>query len=588
MKKYLFAIAAMTLVMSGCTDQQFLGEMADLTPASAQMSEIEVLKEQARWGDGQAYLKLANCYRDGKGVERNFISMLSMVALANQYGGIQRMEDYLEAMPSSSEFKLIFDAVELYEKKQIEESKAITEQLIAQGSPEGYSVKSIIAVESGDTLEGKRLMEQAASQGSTFAELLLCIPDWRGATNPDMEKLKALADTVPFACQLLANIYTGSDNASMKDERLAAYYFLKADEQACLGRRGARWLLYYHRNGGQLQLSERDIQRLQKLADEEPVEEQTPQPCNDEVLEAAVSQVLQEKMTETDCKTGTVYIVETQTGSLKANVSLMRKGNTFVPYEDTYAEEQSNMLCGPTYLALLSSGKFSSDDVIDTEFGIYKDVKDHNWHHGGYGKITLEQALGYRSLVAFTKAKEVTFGNEQSAYNQKISSYLGTNFNQALGILSFYNAVANGGRMVQLVTEGNDVIVIDDQIAAPEHIATLQQGLQQAVSRGLFRKAGRDYTDVAACGRTFWAGKKTRRMELCGYFPADNPIYTIMVILEKNGIPVSSGGMCGPIMASTIDIIVDLYDLRSIVARNSYMESVEEPDVVVVDTVAAQ
>ena len=578
----------MALVMYGCTDQQFFDETTDLTHASAQASVIEMLKEQARWGDGQAYLKLADCYRDGKGVEKNFISMLSMVALADQYGGIKRMEDYLEAMPSNSEFKLIFDAVDLYEKKQIEESKAVTEQLIAQGSPDGYSIKSFIAVERGDTLEGKQLMEQAASQGSTFAELLLCLPDWQGATNPDVEKLKTLAGRVPLACQLLADMYTGSDNASMKDERQAAYYFLKADEQACLGRRGARWLLYYLRNGGQLQLSEGDIQRLQKLAGEKPIEEQTQQPCNDEVLEATVSQVLQEKMTEMDCKTGAVFIVETQTGSLKANVSLMRKDSTFVPYEDTYTEEQNNMLCGPTYLALLSSGKFSSDDVIDTEFGIYKDVKDHNWHRGGYGQITLEQALGYRSQVAFTKAKEVAFGNEQSAYNQKISSYLGTNPNHALGILSFYNAVANGGRMVQLVTEGDDVIVIDDQIAAPEHIATLQHGLQQAVSRGLFRKAGRDYTDVAACGRTFWADKKTRRMELCGYFPADNPMYTILVVLEKNGIPASAGGMCGPIMASTIDILVDSYDLRSVVARSRKIETVENQSVAVVDTVVAQ
>ena len=196
--------------------------------------------------------------------------------------------------------------------------------------------------------------------------------------------------------------------------------------------------------------------------------------------------------------------------------------------------------------------------------------------------------MGYRSQVAFTKAKEVVFGNDQSLYNQKISSYLGINPNNALGILTFYNAVANGGRMVQLVTEGDDVIVLDDQIAAPEHIATLQQGLQQAVSRGLFRKAGREYTDVAACGRTFWADKKTRRMELCGYFPADNPIYTIMVVLEKNGLPASSGGMCGPIMANTIDILVDSYDLRSVVARSKKIETVEEQDVVVVDTVVAQ
>ena len=37
-------------------------------------------------------------------------------------------------------------------------------------------------------------------------------------------------------------------------------------------------------------------------------------------------------------------------------------------------------------------------------------------------------------------------------------------------------------------------------------------------------------------------------MEFCGYFPADTPQYTMMVILEKDGLPASAGGMCGIIM----------------------------------------
>jgi TPR repeat protein len=580
MKKYLFVLVATMMALVGCTDQHFLEEgLANNVPPAAE-NGFAALIEQARWGDGQAFLKLADCYRDGNGVEKDFVGMLCMVAQADEFGGIGRMEDYLKEMPENSDFRTILDAIEKFEDKQIEEAKSMSEQLVAKGSPDGYTVQGIMAIESGDTLEGIRMMEMAASKGSSLAKIMLCVPEFHGDKTLNIELLKALSDDMSFASVILANMYTGEDDEKLKDESLAAYYFLKADENACLTRRGARWLMYYHRCVSKLPLSERDIQRLQILAGETSVDEPASTKCKDEALEAAVSQLLQEKMTEKDCKTGAVYIVETQTGSLKANVSLMRKGNSFVPYEDTYTEEQSNMLCGPTYLALLSSGKFSSDYVIDTEFGIYKDVRDHNWYRGGYGQITLEQALGCRSLVAFTKAKEVAFGNEQSAYNQKIASYLATNPSQVWGILSFYNAVANGGRMVQLVTEGDDVIVLDEQIAAPEHIATLQHGLQRAVSQGLFRKAGRDYTNVAACGRTFWADKKTRRMELCGYFPADNPIYTIMVVLEKNGFPASAGGMCAPIMASTVDIIVDSYSLHSVVAQSRNMESVEEPDAV--------
>lgn len=325
-----------------------------------------------------------------------------------------------------------------------------------------------------------------------------------------------------------------------------------------------------------------------QVSDIEIVKEQVPTPCNDEALETSVSSILQDAMTERDCTKGMVYVVETATGAIKAQVSLSSKGKQFVPYEDTYDEEQSVIMTGPTYLALLSSGKISSDAIIDTEYGIYKNVKDHNWSRGGYGMLTLEEALGYQSQVAFTKAREEVFGNQTTQLDNKISEYLAGMPDNAMGMLTFYNAVANGGRMVKLQTEGDDVIVLDDQIEAPEYIAALQQGLQRAVSQGLFRKARRDYTNVAACGRTFRADKKTHRMELCGFFPADNPVYTIMVVLEKNGLPASAGGMCGPVMASTIDIIVDSYDLHPIVERSRSTDSIDDFDVVVVDTIAAK
>ena len=584
MKKNLFAIMAVLLAIVSCTDNQFLDENVGNLSELSSSNEINALIEKARWGDGQAFVQLADCYRDGKGVKQDFVGMLTMAAQADEYGGISNMEDYLRTLPEGSDFKLIFDAVENYEKKNETEATSMSEQLIAKGSPDGYAVQGIMAVERGDTLEGVRLMEQAATAGSTFAELLLCIPDWRGATNPDLDKLAALSDKIPFVNVILAKVYAGYEDESLMNDQLAAHYYLKADENACLGKRGARWLLGYHRSGANLPLSERDIQRLQILAGEAPIN-QEPTACRDEALEASVSTLLQEAMSERNCTKGMVYVVETSTGAIKAQVSLSSKGKQFVPYEDTYNEEQSVMMTGPTYLALLSSGNISSDDVIDTEYGVYKEVRDHNWRRGGYGQLTLEQALGYRSLVAFTKAKEVALGNQTAFLDNMISEYLADMPDNAMGMLTFYNAVANGGRMVKLQTEMEDVVVLNEQMAEPAHIATLQKGLKHAVSYGLFRKAGRSYTSVAACGRTFQTNGNNRRMELCGYFPADHPMYTIMVVLEKDGVPASSGGMCGPLMANTIDVLVDAYDLRPMLARE--YEELEE-GVEVVDTVAVE
>lgn len=174
------------------------------------------------------------------------------------------------------------------------------------------------------------------------------------------------------------------------------------------------------------------------------------------------------------------------------------------------------------------------------------------------------------------------YGGNTSEFDDLIFSYLAGRPNSALGILTFYNAVANGGKMVELVSEGEDGRVIQEQIAQPQHIKELQVGLEHCVSQGLMRKAGRDYVKVSACGRTFNLTDNYRRMELCGYFPSDNPLYTIMVVMEKEGLPASAGGMCGPIFARTVDLLVDLYKLEPMFSQ--YFEETDEV-IEVVDTI---
>lgn len=284
---------------------------------------------------------------------------------------------------------------------------------------------------------------------------------------------------------------------------------------------------------------------------------QEPAKHNNSELEPAVTEVIKECLTENDWNNATVYVVETMTGKIKANVSLMRKDTGVEPYTDTYNQERSQMLGAPAYLALLVTEKVTPESVFDTEGGIYGQIKDHNWRKGGYGEINLERALGVRSQVAFAKAGEQAYGTDSTAFVEKVKCYLGDEPDRAVGILTFYNAVANGGRMLKLVTEGEDGIILCEQIAPRKHIEALQRGLERSVSDGVFKTAGKDNVKVAACGRTFVKEGDTRRMELCGYFPADNPKYTVMVILEKEGLPAGAAYMCAPIMAQIVDILSD-------------------------------
>ena len=239
MKKLLILFLGLWLI--SCSDRQLGGDtLAETTPPPAsEENEFKALIEQARWGNGKAFLKLANCYRDGKGVEKDLMGMVCMGALAENFGAIARIEDFFHAMPEDSEFRMIFEATELAKHKKMDEAKLLAEKLITMGAPDGYTLQGMIAIESGDELEGIELIEQAAAQGSTFAEMMLVLSAWHGKKVPDMD-----------------------------DEHLAAQYYLKADECACLNRRGARWLLNYHRHVSPLSLSERDIERIQILAGE--------------------------------------------------------------------------------------------------------------------------------------------------------------------------------------------------------------------------------------------------------------------------------------------------------------------------------
>lgn len=228
-------------------------------------SIVNVLIEQARWGDGQACVELAKCYQEGIGGEQDFLSTALRLIQARDFGAIDDLDSYLAEALEGSNFKLTIDGFFKIDE-QPEAALLISEQMIANGLFDGYTIQGLIAMEQGDTLKGIELTERAADQGSSFAEVLLCFPSWRETSEPDIDRLKALADKRPVCYLLLANGYTDSASGNMKNDSLAAYYFIKADQYGFLGRKDAHWLLQYYENGGDVKLTEEDVRRLQKLA----------------------------------------------------------------------------------------------------------------------------------------------------------------------------------------------------------------------------------------------------------------------------------------------------------------------------------
>ena len=564
MKKIIVCFVAL-LGLAGCSDQLTEGELANTVQSMSQVDdEYHYYLEKARWGDAGAYVKLADFYREGKSVKADFIGMTAMLSMAEQYDSSLKLNDYLKALPEDDSYRLMFEAMDEIGRKDRDKVKNVASVLVANGKPEGYVINGAMQVEEGDTIGGLETIRYGAEQGSSFGELILCMAPalmWKNQQPYNAEKLISMADKFPFANKFLAEMYAGEVCDSVYDPEQAVRYYLKADEYGFLGRKGAKWLLNYYTSEN-IQIDELEKQRLLALSggqeNENVITEEIPIVRQEQSIQEYVDSVTYYRLLTDKCKRAIVYVVETKTGKIISHSSLEDTGNHVIPFEDSFNKENDYIHGVATYLAVQWTGNILSSTMIDTGCGIYESksgklIKDHNWRRGGYGEITLEDALTHRSEVGLTKAIEQAYGADRQAYEHQIDFYLNGQPDNLMGMLTFYNAIANGGKMVKICEPEEAVTVIHDQICYPEYIKPVQRAMERCVTDGNYKKAGHEYIDVAACGRTLRFQDNSFRMELCGYFPATNPQYTVMVVLEKDGLPANAGGMCGPLFSQMVD-----------------------------------
>ena len=269
MKKILYIFV--TLLIAGCSEQDVYNDIVDASSIMSETSNTDqysTLLEQARWGNSDAYLKLAGFYHDGIGVKADFMGMMSMLAMADQYGASNKtIDSYLFALPETDNTRLTVEAFASLARKNMFKTDSLTELLIANGSAEGYALKGILQIERGDTLGGKRTIQTSADMGSSFAKLILCAVPMPGSKNNtiDMDMLKDLSVSTPLASKLLGDYYSEYEKGYTEDEHLAAYYYKKADEQGCLGKRPARYLINYYEGNG-INIEPKEMERLRILS----------------------------------------------------------------------------------------------------------------------------------------------------------------------------------------------------------------------------------------------------------------------------------------------------------------------------------
>ncbi|MBP3775070.1 MAG: PASTA domain-containing protein, partial [Bacteroidaceae bacterium] len=267
-----------------------------------------------------------------------------------------------------------------------------------------------------------------------------------------------------------------------------------------------------------------------------------------------------------------------------------------------------------SFLVALNDGKIKMGQTVNGCGGqrmMYGRVmKDWNWHKGGYGMLTVSQCLEQSSNIGVSTLIDNNYHGApekfvQGLYKVGIAEDLKLDIpgyavprirmpkkdksnwsNTALpwmsigyetqvppiSILTFYNGVANNGRMmrprfVTCAMRNNELVrefppqVIREQMASPQAIKDLQTCLFNVVDVGLGKRAGSKNFSVSGktgTAQVWTKGGKTsgHLVSFTGYFPSEKPRYSCMVCIISN-TPGASGGLhCAPVFRKVAEMVM--------------------------------
>lgn len=332
-------------------------------------------------------------------------------------------------------------------------------------------------------------------------------------------------------------------------------------------------------------------------------------------MQDVAEKALRNKLKEVGGDVGVAVVMEVKTGDIKAIVNLDR-----FP-DGTYREKvnhavSSLMEPGSTFktasiMVALEDGKITKYDSIQTGNGQWlmhgRTMKDHNWRRGGYGKISVPEILMYSSNIGVSRIIDENYYEHPEKYvdglyregmgiplgvplvgsaNSRIRRLQKNSANWSktalawmsigyetqvppINTLTFYNAIANNGKMVRprfvrAEMKNGEIVrefpieVIKERICSDKTLKDIQEILEMVVSKGLGKKAGNKMFKVSGKTGTaqvaqgaggYRSGVMNYLVSFCGYFPSDNPQYSCIVTIKKKGLPASGGGQCGPVFS---------------------------------------
>lgn len=332
-------------------------------------------------------------------------------------------------------------------------------------------------------------------------------------------------------------------------------------------------------------------------------------------MQDLAERALIDELKEVNGNVGVAIVMEVATGDVKAIVNMDKCEDGEYREVKNHAVsdllEPGSVFKTASIMTILDDGLVDTTYTVETGGGVWnmygRDMKDHNWRRGGYGTLTLPWTLKYSSNVGVSRIIDLHYHKNPEKFVEGIYRLgLATDFHipiagyspakirmphknshgqydnwnatalpwmsigyetqvPPISTLTFYNAIANGGKMmkprfVKQIIKNGEVIynnppqVIKEHIAKESTIKEITRILTEVVSEGLGKKAGSDKFLVAGKTGTaqmskgalgYKAGGTNYLLSFAGFFPADKPRYSCIVCIQKTGLPASGGGMSG-------------------------------------------
>lgn len=304
---------------------------------------------------------------------------------------------------------------------------------------------------------------------------------------------------------------------------------------------------------------------------------------------------------------GTVVVMETKTGEIKAisNLGRNKEGKYYerLNYAVGESHEPGSTFKMMSMVVALEDNVIDTATIVDTEKGRYKvyDRTVRDTHKGGYGKISAAKAIEVSSNIGIVKLIEKHYGDNPQKFidglkrmevgnllnlpikgegvpslpdpkNKK--TWYGTSLAwmthgygvslTPMQILTFYNAIANNGEMVKprfikeirtqdKVIRRFDKEVINPKICSQATIDKVKEMMKNVVKRGtatnIYNKNYELAGKTGTCQTEYWTGKTQYISSFSGYFPAENPQYSCIVVIHKPNKKIGYYGadVAGPV-----------------------------------------